>query len=460
MKKQYKILIADDSEIFRKFLMKYIQSIDERFVLIEATNGLKAFQIIQNEQVDIAFLDNIMPEVSGIDILKNISTVSLKTKIVIISGYGNISMAVESVKYGAFEFIEKPILDLMVINNVITKIIENNKDEIPDNVIKNYRKTTFIGQSLKIKKIKELIENISYSNSTVLITGESGTGKDIIANLIHEYSLRKNKKFVTVNCSAIPETLIESELFGYKKGSFTGAISDNKGLFEEANGGTLFLDEIGDMPLFTQAKVLRAIQNKEIKPIGSNQTVYVDVRIITATNKNLQKEIAAGRFRPDLWYRLNVFSLEIPPLRERKEDIAFLSYYFLEYFNLILNKNIKNISKEVLDIFNHYKWSGNVRELENTIERMCVLENSSTLTTDHIPEKILIKNDEFTLPKNNYISYTFRDAKQMVINQFEKDYVMSVLRESGNNISKAAKIAGMDRANFKKILNKYQFFDI
>jgi len=460
MKKQYKILIADDSEIFRKFLMKYIQSIDERFVLIEATNGFKAFQIIQNEQVDIAFLDNIMPEVSGIDILKNISTVSLKTKIVIISGYGNISMAVESVKYGAFEFIEKPILDLMVINNVITKIIENNKDEIPDNVIKNYRKTTFIGQSLKIKKIKELIENISYSNSTVLITGESGTGKDIIANLIHEYSPRKNKKFVTVNCSAIPETLIESELFGYKKGSFTGAVSDNKGLFEEANGGTLFLDEIGDMPLFTQAKVLRAIQNKEIKPIGSNQTVYVDVRIITATNKNLQKEIAAGRFRPDLWYRLNVFSLEIPPLRERKEDIAFLSYYFLEYFNLILNKNIKNISKEVLDIFNHYKWSGNVRELENTIERMCVLENSSTLTTDHIPEKILIKNDEFTLPKNNYISYTFRDAKQMVINQFEKDYVMSVLKESGNNISKAAKTAGMDRANFKKILNKYQFFDI
>lgn len=460
MKKNYKILIADDSEIFRKFLMKYIQSIDERFIVIEATNGLKAFQIIQNEQVDIAFLDNIMPEVSGIDILKNISTVSLKTKIVIISGYGNISMAVESVKYGAFEFIEKPILDLTVINNVITKIIENNKDETPENVIKNYRKTTFIGQSLKIKKIKELIENISYSNSTVLITGESGTGKDIIANLIHEYSTRKNKKFVTVNCSAIPETLIESELFGYKKGSFTGAISDNKGLFEEANGGTLFLDEIGDMPLFTQAKVLRAIQNKEIKPIGSNQHVYVDVRIITATNKNLQKEIAAGRFRPDLWYRLNVFSLEIPPLRERKEDIAFLSYYFLEYFNLILNKNIKNISKEVLDIFNHYKWSGNVRELENTIERMCVLENSSTLTTDFIPEKILIKNDEFTLPKNNYINYTFRDAKQMVINQFEKDYVMSVLKESGNNISKAAKIAGMDRANFKKILNKYQFFDI
>ncbi len=317
-----------------------------------------------------------------------------------------------------------------------------------------------IGNSTGLNRAIETALMVAATDLSILITGESGTGKDIIANLIHEYSPRKNKKFVTVNCSAIPETLIESELFGYKKGSFTGAVSDNKGLFEEANGGTLFLDEIGDMPLFTQAKVLRAIQNKEIKPIGSNQTVYVDVRIITATNKNLQKEIAAGRFRPDLWYRLNVFSLEIPPLRERKEDIAFLSYYFLEYFNLILNKNIKNISKEVLDIFNHYKWSGNVRELENTIERMCVLENSSTLTTDHIPEKILIKNDEFTLPKNNYISYTFRDAKQMVINQFEKDYVMSVLKESGNNISKAAKTAGMDRANFKKILNKYQFFDI
>ncbi len=452
---KYSILIADDSEIFRKFLTRYIQSLDSRFIVHTAGTGTDAFKIIQQERIDIAFLDNIMPDLSGMEILRNITERKINTQIVIISGYATIEIAVEAIKYGALGFIEKPIIDLRPINDYISKVL-NTKKTILSAPLKREQRTTFIGQSKKIKEIKDLIEKISYSDSNVLINGESGTGKDIVAKLIHDYSKRKNSKFITVNCSAIPDTLIESELFGYKKGAFTGAIADRTGLFEEAEGGTLFLDEIGDMPLLTQAKVLRAIQNREIKPVGSNTIIKVNVRIIAATNKNLIEQIKKNSFREDLWYRLNVFSIQIPPLRERKEDIVFLAYYFLEFFNLILGKQIKEISKDVLQIFSEYTWEGNVRELENVMERMCVLETTSRITKEHLPERFVI-NITTNKRGNKLFTFqdTFKESKKAVVEEFERNYIESVLKKTGGNVTKAAEIAGMDRANFKKIYNRY-----
>ena len=461
--KKFTILIADDSEIFRKFLIKYIKKIDDRFKVLSASDGLEAFKILQRGDVDLAFLDNIMPQYSGMDLLKSLDELGLFTKVVIISGYGTISVAVDTIKNGALGFIEKPILDIKKINEYIDKVLPKNTLSIKDYKAQNER--NFIGQNNKIVEIKALINKISYSPSTVFIYGESGTGKDIAAQSIHENSKRKTKPYITVNCSAIPDTLIESELFGYKKGAFTGAISDRKGVFEEANTGTLFLDEIGDMPLFTQAKVLRAIQNREIKPIGSNQIIKIDVRIIVATNKNIQEEIKNKNFRSDLWYRLNVFSIDLPPLRERSDDIPLLAYYFLNKFNKILDKNIKEIDDKVLTVLKKYSWPGNIRELENTIERMAVLETSDSLNLENIEPNILNNTDLLSLnfskaskdvaDTNNYSNLTLKEAKKALISSFEKNYILSVLKKTNQNITKASLLAGVERSNFRKLMRKY-----
>ncbi len=461
--KKFTILIADDSEIFRKFLIKYIKKIDDRFKVLSASDGLEAFKILQRGDVDLAFLDNIMPQYSGMDLLKSLDELGLFTKVVIISGYGTISVAVDTIKNGALGFIEKPILDIKKINEYIDKVLPKNTLSIKDYKAQNER--NFIGQNNKIVEIKALINKISYSPSTVFIYGESGTGKDIAAQSIHENSKRKTKPYITVNCSAIPDTLIESELFGYKKGAFTGAISDRKGVFEEANTGTLFLDEIGDMPLFTQAKVLRAIQNREIKPIGSNQIIKIDVRIIAATNKNIQEEIKNKNFRSDLWYRLNVFSIDLPPLRERSDDIPLLAYYFLNKFNKILDKNIKEIDDKVLTVLKKYSWPGNIRELENTIERMAVLETSDSLNLENIEPNILNNTDLLSLnfskaskdvaDTNNYSNLTLKEAKKALISSFEKNYILSVLKKTNQNITKASLLAGVERSNFRKLMRKY-----
>lgn len=465
--KSFKILIADDSDIFRKFLVKYIKKIDDRFKVVSANDGLEAFKILQRGDIDLAFLDNIMPEYSGMELLKSLDELGLFTKVVIISGYGTISVAVDTIKHGALGFIEKPLLDIKIINEYIDKVLPKNILSIKE-YSSSKEERSFIGQSKQIIGIKDLISKISYSPSTVFIRGESGTGKDVVASSIHTKSKRATAPFITVNCSAIPDTLIESELFGYKKGAFTGAVTDRKGLFEEANGGTLFLDEIGDMPLFTQAKVLRAIQNREIKPVGSNETIKVDVRIIAATNKDIQEEIKNKNFRSDLWYRLNVFSIDLPPLREREEDIPILAYYFLSKFNKILDKNIKEIDNRVLVLFKKYSWPGNIRELENAIERMAVLETSESLSIDNLDTNI----------KNNYLSsnnveslsedmlktvfqddlntnLTLKEAKKMIVSKFEMNYISSLLKKTDNNITKASLLAGVERSNFRKLMKKY-----
>jgi DNA-binding NtrC family response regulator len=461
--KKFTILIADDSEVFREFLAKYIRKIDDRFKVLTASDGLDAFKILQRGNIDLAFLDNIMPEYSGVDLLKSLDELGLFTKVVIVSGYGTISVAVDTIKNGALGFIEKPILNIKIINEYIDRVLPKNILSIKKH--KNSQEKNFIGQNRKIIEIKELIKKISYSPSTVFITGESGTGKDIVSQAIHNNSKRSDKAFITVNCSAIPDTLIESELFGYKKGAFTGAISDRKGLFEEADGGTLFLDEIGDMPLFTQAKVLRAIQNREIKPIGSNEIIKVDVRIIAATNKDIKDDIKKGKFRSDLWYRINVFSIDLPPLREREDDIPILIYYFLNKFNKILDKNIKEVDNKVLSVLKRYNWPGNIRELENTIERMAVLETSDSLSVDNLDPYIVSSVHTLTYSnsnlnkeidyENNYNNITLKEAKKLVSSNFEKQYISSLLKKTNNNITKASVLAGVERSNFRKLMRKY-----
>ena len=467
--KQFTILIADDSDVFREFLVKYIKKIDDRFEVLSAKDGLEAFQILQRGDIDLAFLDNIMPEYSGMELLRSLDELGLLTKVVIISGYGTITVAVDTIKNGALGFIEKPILNIKVINEYIEKVLPKSITVAKEK--KSSSEKSFIGQSRKIIEIKKLIEKIAYSSSTVFITGESGTGKDVIAESIHNQSKRAGQAFITVNCSAIPDTLIESELFGFKKGAFTGAVADRVGLFEEANKGTLFLDEIGDMPLSTQAKVLRAIQNREVKPVGSSKLVKVDVRIIAATNKNIEETIRNKKFREDLWYRINVFSINLPPLRDRGDDIPILAYYFLNKFNKILDKNIKEISRKVVSMLRKYSWPGNIRELENTIERMCVLENSDSLSIDNLTPKIissvnsnykefesysLISNStEKVVVEKIYDNMTFKEAKKIAVTKFEKAYILSLLEKTSNNITKASLLAGVERSNFRKIMRKH-----
>ena len=384
------ILVVDSERSMREFLSIMLER--DGYSVVTKDNGSDAIEFIKGHDLDLIIADIGMPKITGIDILRESVALHPKTPVIMITAFASTEVAIEAMKLGAYDYITKPFnVDetKIIIKNAIEKKRQLDENiSLKEELKGRYQFSNIVGKSDKIQKVFELIMKVANSKSSVLITGESGTGKELVARAIHYNGDRKDKPFVSISCGAIPETLLESELFGHQKGAFTVDDSDKKGLFEIADGGTFFLDEVSEAPLSIQAKLLRVLQEKEFKRVGGVKDIKVDVRVIAATNKNLRELIAEGKFREDLYYRLNVIPVELPPLRERKEDIQLLANHFIGKYNVINKKDIKGIEPKAMEIIERYKWRGNVRELENVIERAVTLEIGNVIQPDTLPDEI------------------------------------------------------------------------
>lgn len=447
------ILIVDDEDSIRLSLEGILE--DEGFRTSFAATGEECLNIIQSEDPDLVLLDIWMPGIDGLETLKKIKQMRPHQLVVMMSGHGSIETAVKATRLGAFDFIEKPLsLEkvLLSIQNAmkIGQLVAENK-ALKEKIGHDYQ---MIGNSAAIDQLKQQIKMAAPSSGWVLINGENGTGKELVARAIHQQSTRSDKPFVEINCAAIPEELIESELFGHEKGAFTGATAARRGKFDQANGGTLFLDEIGDMSLKTQAKILRILQEHKFDRVGGNRTIEVDVRVIAATNKNLQEEIQSGEFREDLFFRLNVLPFQVPPLRHRKDDIPLLCHHFLHFFCGKESREIKAISEEALAAFQAYNWPGNVRELKNLIERLVIMTPGKTIKLSDLPLGINQNNLQKEQQNFNSIEMpaSYREAKEV----FEKQFLEKKLSENNWNVSKTAEEIGLERSNLHRKIKQYQ----
>jgi len=448
------IWILDDEKGILETLEDILK--DENFQVRSFLWGKELLKEINLKQPKVILLDLWLKDIDGFEVLEKIKKIYPEVQIIVISGHGNIETAVKAIKMGAFDFIEKPLSYERVIvtveNALKVALLEEENKRLRENI---FGEVKLSGVSPAIQKIRELILKAAPTDTTVLIQGESGVGKEIVAKLIHLYSKRAKEAFVEINCAAIPETLIESELFGYEKGAFTGAQSFKKGKLELAHKGTLFLDEIGDLSLDAQAKLLRVLQEKRFERLGSNKSIEIDVRIISATNKDLLKEIQKGNFREDLFFRINVFPIFIPPLRERKEDIPILVEEFLEEFSYKIGCEKKIIKSDALEALMEYDWPGNVRELKNFIERLVIISSSPEISFKDLPSdfKNLIKKKE-SLQENTepwFKEKNYRLAKLL----FEKEFLKRKLLEYKGNISKTAREIGLERAYLQKKIKEF-----
>jgi len=443
-----RVLIVDDEASIRSSLEKLLSY--EKYRTITAPDGPSALEAVADGRVDIVLLDIKMPGMDGLEVLQKLKEIREALPVIIISGHGNISTAVEATKLGAFDFIEKPIdldrLLLTVRNGLKQGELRQKNVELRERIPGG---TEIIGEHPSIKEILETISRVAPTGARVLITGENGTGKELVARRLHELSTRKSDPFVEVNCAAIPEELIESELFGHEKGSFTGAVSKRIGKFELADGGSLFLDEVGDMSLSAQAKVLRVLQESVFERVGGTETRKVDVRVIAASNKNLLEEAGRGNFREDLYYRLNVVPVEMPPLRERRSDIPLLVSYFLGQVAAELGTAPKKVDRKAMEMMVEYSWPGNVRELRNLIERLCILTLSDVITREEMPPLVLTREED--MMKDPFGMQTYQEFRDFT----EKEFLVKKLRENSGNVSKTARQLGMQRSNLYKKLEKY-----
>ena len=445
-KKRPLVLIIDDEESICESLAGVLS--DEGWGTLSALNGQAGLVEFKLHQPDLVFLDVWMPGLDGIETMQQIKAMNREIPIIIMSGHGTIETAVRATKLGAFDFIEKPMsIDkiLPLAEQVASKRIEKFSSPIA-----SFKKLDFIGSSPAIQPIQRQLNIVAPRHAWVLITGENGTGKEVLAMNLHTHSPRADKPFVAVNCAAIPEELIESELFGHEKGAFTGAVSSQKGRFEQASGGTIFLDEIGDMSLRTQAKILRVLQEHSFERLGSEYTIKVDVRVIAATNKNLKEAIAKGLFREDLFYRLNVVPFHLPPLRERTEDLEELTKYFLKIMSSDLNEPEKDMEPDALLLLKHYPWPGNIRELRNLIERLCIMVPGNTITRSDLPDNIVFRSDP-SLSESRAEASTLREAKS----DFERAFILDKLQENQWNVSKTAEAIGIERSNLHRKLKSF-----
>jgi two-component system response regulator PilR (NtrC family) len=445
-----RILIIEDEKSLKEVLRILLE--EEGYEITAASNGLEGMDYIQNDIFDLVVTDIKMPKADGFEVLKKVKGISPSTIVIMITAFGTTESTIEAMKLGAYDYIHKPF-KIDEIRHVIQKAFEKKNLSEELSLLREKIKSSFgleniIGKSLKMQELFTLIQKVAQSNSTVLITGESGCGKELVAAAMHNLSPRKNRNFVTINCATFPEGLLESELFGHVKGSFTGALYNKEGLFEVANTGSIFLDEIGEMPLSLQSKLLRVLENGTFRRVGGLNDITVDVRVISATNKDISEAVASGSFREDLFYRLNVVPLNIPPLRERPDDIPLLLDHFLSRFS----SNTKKFSPEALRFLMNYSWKGNVRELENMVERTVLLTDREIILPEDLPEEIC-KAVELRrhLPEITDEGIDFEG----ILEQIEKSYLIKALEKAKGIKTDAAKLLNLSFRSFRHKLYKY-----
>jgi len=443
MRKKPNILVVDDESIVRESLYDWLDSVGHRVVTAES--GEEALRIIKQKKIKIMVADLIMPGMNGIELMKKAKEIVPTISTVIITAHGTIQTAITAIREGAYDYVEKPFcpekVELLIKNLVEHQNLIEENISLRRKVEDRFQFEGIIAKSPKMLKIFELIKTIAPTTATVLIIGETGTGKEVIARAIHHQSQRRNKPFIATSCAALPESLLESELFGHEKGSFTGAVERKKGKFEAGDKGTLFLDEIGEINANTQVHFLRVLEEKKITRVGGNEEIEVDVRVISATNRNIRTMVKQGKFREDLYYRLNVVTIDLPLLKDRREDILPLAEHFLKKYTEENNKSIKKFSPEVVKFMLNYSWPGNVRELENMIERGVILSKKSSITLDELPQDIIHP----------------APVEGKTIEAVERNHIINVLEETKGNISKAAKILGIRRMTLYNKLKKYNY---
>ncbi len=442
-----KILIVDDETHILSTLSAILQ--DEGHIVYTAETGNEALHFLRNNECEVVFLDVWLPDIDGIEILGNIRQTRPDTAVIMISGHGSIDIAVRSTKMGAYDFLEKPPSMervLTSLNNALEKVrLKRENIQLKQNIM---IEDEMIGESAPIREVKKVIQTAASTNARVFITGDNGTGKELVAKAIYRKSQRNDQPFVKVNCAAIPDELIESELFGHEKGSFTGAVSRRLGKFELAHKGTLFLDEVCDMSQSAQAKVLRVLQEQEFERVGGNDVISVDVRVISATNIDIKEAIETGQFREDLYYRLNVIPIHVPSLSERVKDIPLLVDYFLKKSTSEHGLGDKEISEDGMDFLMEHPWPGNVRELKNIVERLVIMVQGEVITVDDIKKHISSYDYEDTISKD---LSTLKKARE----EFEKEYIIQALKKHDKNVSETARALGIERTNLHRKINQY-----
>ncbi|MFA4844251.1 MAG: sigma-54 dependent transcriptional regulator [Candidatus Margulisiibacteriota bacterium] len=442
-----KILVVDDEKSMRDSMHMLLR---DRYEVLLAENGRDAIKLVKQHTIDLVLLDIRLPEIDGLEVLRLIKGIDDSIEVIMVTAVITVGRAVEAIHAGAYDYLTKPF-DIGALTEQVEKIIEKralSKENVSLKrlIESDYQFERIVGKSQAIREVFRVIGDVANSNATVLITGESGTGKELVARAIHNRSPRQAKLFVALNCAAIPENLLESELFGHEKGSFTGAVERQIGKFEIASGGTIFLDEIGSLPLPMQAKILRVIQEKELERLGGSRPIPVDVRIIAASNANLREEIKQRRFREDLFYRINVIPIVLPPLRERREDIGLLAEHFLRKYNREFARKLPGFRKETLALLAAYDWPGNVRELENLVERLVVLTKSGQIGSEKLPPEI--RGELACLPGANEVRLN------SALKKFESEFIKQALEKAGGNKGDTAKQLGIHRNTLRNLEKK------
>ncbi len=453
-----KILVIDDERDMLRGCQKFLETAG--YAAVVAESGEVGIALFETENPDLTIVDLKMPGMDGMAVLQSIMAHDQEAVVIVFTGYGTIEGAVEAIKAGAFDFIQK-LFDPDEFLIVIERALKLRQVRMENSALKQLLETRFkfeniVGNSEAITQVFDLIRKISNTPANVLITGESGTGKELVAQCIHANSKRSHKSFVALNCGGLPEHLVESELFGHAKGAFTDAKQNRAGLMEHARGGTFFLDEIGELPMHLQVKFLRVLEDHKIRRLGSNQEVEIDIRLISATNRNIVELIGEGRFREDLFYRINTFEIHLPPLRERQGDIQLLAHHFLNYFAETSEKTIQGISSEAMDVLCEYNWPGNVRELMHVMERAVALSDADAILVNDLPENLVGQTaDTIGSTGSGQIDLPFQEAKDAVIENFEQTFIDRALKAHNGNVSRAARQNETDRRTLQRLISKY-----
>jgi DNA-binding NtrC family response regulator len=457
MKKR--ILIADDEDVVIRSCLRILP--DDLYQIETARNGLEAIEMVAENDYDMLILDIMMPKLTGMEVLQRVKETHPDIDVIMITGLNQIDTAVKAMKLGAFDYLPKPF-DPDELEMVVTRAFERRKllqenVHLKNEVSARYSFENIIGSSPPMQNVYRLVARCAPTNSTVMVRGESGTGKELIARAIHFNSLRKEQPFITVDCASLSENLLESELFGHVKGSFTGAVANKKGLLEQANGGTLFLDEIGNISMSTQAKLLRFIEEREFKAVGDTQTKTVNIRLITATNKDLEAMVSEGVFRDDLYYRINIFPIEIPALRERRDDIPALAFHFLNQFSKEMDRQVKEFSAGAMNLLMNHDWPGNVRELENVVHRAVILTSDDIIRQAHLVNILEMQPlGDVDIPRTSEELKSIKKiTRQKSVENVEKLFVLGALKRNGWSVTAAAEETGMLRPNLQALMKKY-----